>query len=247
MKIRIKFRKYGVMKFIGHLDIMRYFQKAIKRADIAICYTGGFSPHMIMSFASPLGVGITSDGEYLDIEVESALSSADGVRRLNEVMVDGMEVVSFRQIPEEKSQNAMSLVAAADYEICFRPGKEPIFTGTDSLTKASDISAWQEAFQAFLSQPEITILKKSKKSEREMDIRPFIYEAAVEDDRIFLRLSAGSVTNIKPELVLEAFYQYLGLAFDEFALLVHRKELYAEKTKKGKRTFISLENLGTEF
>ena len=64
MKIRIKFRKNGVMKFIGHLDIMRYFQKAIKRADIAICYTGGFSPHMIMSFASPLGVGITSDGEY---------------------------------------------------------------------------------------------------------------------------------------------------------------------------------------
>ena len=69
MKIRIKFRKYGVMKFIGHLDIMRYFQKAIRRANIDICYSSGFSPHMIMSFAAPLGVGITSDGEYFDIEV----------------------------------------------------------------------------------------------------------------------------------------------------------------------------------
>ena len=69
MKIRIKFRKFGVMKFIGHLDMMRYFQKAIRRAGIDICYSGGFSPHMIMSFASPLGVGLTSDGEYLDIEV----------------------------------------------------------------------------------------------------------------------------------------------------------------------------------
>lgn len=56
------------MKFIGHLDTMRYFQKAMRRADIDIAYSTGFSPHQIMSFAAPLGVGITSDGEYLDIE-----------------------------------------------------------------------------------------------------------------------------------------------------------------------------------
>lgn len=51
MKIRIRFRKYGVMKFIGHLDVMRYFQKAMRRAHIDICYSEGFSPHQIMSFA----------------------------------------------------------------------------------------------------------------------------------------------------------------------------------------------------
>ena len=60
MKIRIKFRKYGTMKFIGHLDVMRYFQKAIRRAEVNIRYSEGFSPHQIMSFAAPLGVGITS-------------------------------------------------------------------------------------------------------------------------------------------------------------------------------------------
>lgn len=69
MKARIKFRKYGVMKFIGHLDIMRFFQKVMRRADIPIAFTGGYSPHMIMSFANPLGVGLTSDGEYFDIEL----------------------------------------------------------------------------------------------------------------------------------------------------------------------------------
>ena len=68
MKIRIKFRKWGVMKFIGHLDMMRYFQKAVRRAKIDIRYSEGYSPHQIMSFAAPLGVGITSDGEYFDIE-----------------------------------------------------------------------------------------------------------------------------------------------------------------------------------
>ena len=58
LKARIKFRKYGVMKFIGHLDIMRYFQKAMRRAEIPIAFTGGYSPHMVMSFANPLGVGL---------------------------------------------------------------------------------------------------------------------------------------------------------------------------------------------
>ena len=60
MNIRIKFAKEGTMKFIGHLDMMRYFQKIMRRADVDICYSTGFSPHQIMSFASPLGVGMST-------------------------------------------------------------------------------------------------------------------------------------------------------------------------------------------
>ena len=63
MKARIKFAKWGAMRFIGHLDVMRYFQKALRRADIDVAYSEGFSPHQIMSFAAPLGVGLTSNGE----------------------------------------------------------------------------------------------------------------------------------------------------------------------------------------
>ena len=77
MKIRIKFRKWGVMKFIGHLDMMRYFQKAVRRAKIDIRYSEGYSPHQIMSFAAPLGVGITSDGEYFDICLLYTSDAAD--------------------------------------------------------------------------------------------------------------------------------------------------------------------------
>ena len=80
LKARIKFRKYGIMRFIGHLDVMRFFQKAMRRANIPIAFTGGYSPHMIMSFAQPLGVGLTSDGEYLDIELTESISSEDAVR-----------------------------------------------------------------------------------------------------------------------------------------------------------------------
>ena len=92
MKIRIKFRKYGTMKFIGHLDVMRYFQKAIRRSEVNIRYSEGFSPHQIMSFAAPLGVGITSKGEYVDIEVLDTENSKKMIDRLNAVMSEGFEL-----------------------------------------------------------------------------------------------------------------------------------------------------------
>ena len=124
MNVRIKFRKYGCLKFIGHLDVMRYFQKAMRRAELPVCYSEGYSPHMIMSFASPLGVGLTSDGEYLDVRMENPPASREALSRLNAVMAEGIEVLSFKALPE-KSGNAMASVAAADYEVRFRPGYGP--------------------------------------------------------------------------------------------------------------------------
>lgn len=114
MKIRIKFRKYGALKFVGHLDMMRYFQKALKRAGIDMKYSEGFNPHMIMSFAAPLGVGITSDGEYFDIEVLSTKSTAESLKILNEAMVEGVEVTSYVALPDTRQKNPCLLVAAAE-------------------------------------------------------------------------------------------------------------------------------------
>ena len=233
MKVRVKFAKQGAMKFIGHLDIMRYFQKAVKRAGIDVAYSEGFSPHMIMSFASPLGVGITSTAEYFDMEIKTPMSSKEAVERLNRVMVEGMEVKSFRQVPDGKASIAMSLVAAADYYVAFREGMEP----------SAD---WKEKTEAFMAQPEILVVKKTKKNEKEVDVKPFIYDMYIEEDRIFLQLAAGSVKNTKPELVMEAFYGFCGKEFDSFALMVHRAEVYGDTGTEEKRNLVSLEGLGEE-
>lgn len=233
MKIRIRFAKQGVMKFIGHLDIMRYFQKAMRRGNIDIAFTEGFSPHMIMSFAAPLGVGITSSGEYVDIEIKTPISSSQAVKQLNDVMVEGMEILSFRQIPDGKASKAMSLVAAADYTLTFREGYEP---NTD----------WEEKMSEFFAQEAITVLKKTKKSEVTTDIKPMIYDLSVSDKKIFMRLATGSAANLKPELVMEAFAAYAGFELDEFALLVNREEVYADMGSDGERKLISLEDLGED-
>ncbi|RGT90919.1 DUF2344 domain-containing protein [Coprococcus comes] len=233
MKARIKFRKNGVMKFIGHLDIMRYFQKAIRRAEIPIAFTSGYSPHMIMSFANPLGVGLTSDGEYFDIELTESIASKEAVRRLNEQMVDGMEIVSFVQIPDDKKSKGMSIVAGADYLSSVKNGSLP-----------EDLA---EKLEAFYAQNEICVVKKTKKSEKEVDIRPMIYKLECRDGKIYMRVAAGSVQNLKPELVTEAFVRYLGMDAEEVTFTHHRLETFAEsENTESKMILVPLNALGTE-
>lgn len=124
MRLRVKFRKFGPIRFIGHLDVMRFFQKAIRRAGIDVAYSKGFSPHQIMAFAAPLGVGLLSNGEYMDIEVGSIVSCQDTLERLNRAGTPGIEVTSVKVLPDTAG-NAMASVAAAAYTVRFREGREP--------------------------------------------------------------------------------------------------------------------------
>ena len=228
MRIRIKFRKYGVMRFIGHLDIMRYFQKAMRRANIDIAYSEGFSPHQIMSFAAPLGVGITSDGEYLDIEVHSTKSTDESRDALNAVMVDGIEITEYVALRQD-AKKAMTSVAAADYIVYFK--KQVDFTPEELEEKIH---------QYYEKRETIEVTKQTKKSERIIDIKPLIYLFSPCDleepgwKGFFLQLSTGSTDNIKPELVLQDFYQYFGKTYDPFNMQIHRVETY-ERTEEGLR------------
>ena len=213
MKARIKFRKYGVMKFIGHLDVMRFFQKVMRRADIPIAFSGGFSPHMIMSFANPLGVGVTSDGEYFDIELTEEIDMQAAVLRMNETVVEGIEIVNMVPISDDKKQTGMSIVAAADYLSSLKNGEFP--------------EDWKEKAEGFMSQPSISIVKKTKKSEKEVDIKPMIYKFEVRDDSVYMLVATGSVENLKPELVMQALCGYLGVDVDSVSFTHHRLDVYA--------------------
>ncbi|MEG0687714.1 MAG: TIGR03936 family radical SAM-associated protein [Hungatella sp.] len=226
MKIRIKFSKLGAMKFVGHLDLLRYFQKAMRRAEVDICYSEGFSPHQVMSFAAPLGVGLTGTGEYMDIEVHSTKDSKTMIRQLNAVMVDGIQILSYRKL-EDDSKNAMSLVMAADYTISFYEPKKP-----------QDSDEFFREMKRFYDQEQILIEKKTKKSEKEVNIKPLILDLHREHDSLFLKLATGSVENLKPELVLEAFYQFQHLEYPKCAFQIQREEVYGD--------VMSLEEMGED-
>ena len=202
MKVRVKWTKTGVLKFIGHLDVQRYFQKALMRAELPVSFSKGMSPHQIMSFAAPLGLGMTSEGEYADISFDWTYSS------------------------EEK--NCMAVTAAADYLVTFREG----YYYKDAFLKRT---------QPFSMQEKISIIKKTKRSEKEVDIAPMIldireYESEpllpglpLKQEGIFMKLVTGSAENLKPQLVMEAFCKYLGYDYDPMGFQYHRLETYLKK------------------
>ncbi len=222
------------MKFIGHLDIMRYFQKVMRRAEVDIRYSEGFSPHQIMSFAAPLGVGLTSNGEYVDIEVLSTDSSAAMIKRMNEVMVENTKILSYRRL-EDTSKNAMSIVAAADYTLRFREGYEP-----------EDLEEFFKSLSDFYSQEQILITKQTKKGERDLDLKPLIYKLERKGTGAFMQVSTGSVDNVKPELVMEGFYRFWGKEYPPFAMEIEREEVYADLGEGDSRRFVALEDLGQD-
>ena len=220
MKVRIKFAKYGVMKFIGHLDMMRFFQKAIRRADIDVRYSEGFSPHQIMSFAAPLGVGIESFGEYLDIEVFSMDSPEAMCKALNAVMVEGVEILSVNVLPDQ-AKNAMASVAAASYQLAMKEGSFPIDDLADKL-------------QAFYAQETIPYTKETKKSVIELDLKQGIYELGVnEEGAIYMLVNASSSGNIKPTMIFERFCQFAGCEIPVSAIQVTRLEIYTDLAQNG--------------
>ena len=193
MKVRIKFTKVGALRYVGHLDFMRTFQKIIKRSGVLAVFTRGFSPHMIMSFASPLGVGLESLGEYVDFEMAyrdpyeltkielqrmSQLNIENDelpavppeaviIDMLNSECPDGVRILSVKRIEEAKGK-AMALVSASDNVVFFE---------NDWLHASGILSedTFSDLINRFMEQETIMIHKATKKTESDVDIRPQIF------------------------------------------------------------------------
>ena len=218
MKLRIKFSKFGTMKFIGHLDTQRYFQKLIRRAGIPAAYTEGFSPHQKLSFAQPLGVGVESRGEYFDLEIvderAEGLSSAEIIKRLNATKAEGIEVTGCVRL-DEKAKNAMASVFAADYLLDLKEGFECPFD-------------MDKAIKDFNNAKSYILVKETKKTKRELELKDLVYKLKIEGSSVFIRLNAASGSSVKPMLIIEDFYNKRGYAFVPNSWLVTRLEIYSD-------------------
>ncbi len=197
MTIRVRFGKEGSLRYIGHLDLLRTFQKIFRRAGIPMCYSQGFSPHPVMSFALPLGLGLTSEGEYLDADIEEGMGPEEVLERLRKATSDELPVYAVILLPE-KAGNAMASVGRAVYRFTF------------GEMNSEEREAVRQALEAFLAAPKVPVLKKTKTREIEEDIRPMVFGAGLEEDRLILDLAAGSAANLKPEMLVETLKDRFG-------------------------------------
>ncbi len=217
MRIRVRFEKTGPIRFVGHLDFMRTFQKIIKKSGLAAVYTAGFNPHMVLSFADPLGVGQESCGEYADIEfayrdsaalteqelyrlqdiglrneeLPPAPSSRELLAALNAASVDGIRFTGAVRVGLIRSSKAMALVRYAAWQILL----------TDSFLEAQNPEL-PVAILEFLAQESIVIHKVTKKAEKDVDIRPQILSLQTEEAEAFPAVAAEPCFTRRRSLLL---------------------------------------------
>lgn len=211
---RMKFAKTGRAKYISHLDLMRCFQRCIRRAELPIAYSEGFHPHMLIVFAAALSLGFESECEIIEIQLSEELSFDEVKDRMNAILPEGIEVLSC-YAPKHK----MGQMGYAEYKVtlpCDDSGRL--------------LSQWNE----FMAQEKILVEKKTKRGFKEIDLKeqtePQGAEAAEEGLRLYLRLPAGSTVNVNPSLLIETFGKTEEVSFG-FPRYCRVRLLSSEKTE----------------
>ena len=185
-KYKIKFSKIGRIKFIGHLDLLKVFQRSIVRAGLPIQYSQGFNPHQKTTFALPLSLGMESVGEYLEIELAQFMDAKVVCESLNRVMPKGITIDTVTHM-KEKCSSVAAQVNAGLYEITF-----------------GNVNNLQSSINSMMNETEIVVTKKSKKGEKQANIRPDIYEMeCVSDSTAKILIATGSQNNLNPRIVVK--------------------------------------------
>lgn len=187
--VRVFFTKQGRIKFTSHLDLLRAMQRAIRRSGIPAKYSEGFNPHMQMTFALPLSLGMESLCETMDVKVEDTVTDIEMKEKLNAVLPEGLFVTRVAE-PEMKA----GAIRWGEYEIrLYFP------------------DAWEERAEKMrvrLEQPELTAVKETKKTTRVLNLKEFIHDITVTADngcvKVVAVLPAGGENNINPGLLGQA-------------------------------------------
>lgn len=221
MKLRMKFKKERPVMFISHLDMMRTFERAFRRADLPVAFTQGFNPRPKISFTPALSVGITSSSEYMDVEFYEDVSVDDVNIRLNRVLPEGLRVINIG-IPDEKLP--LSMLNGARYVV-------------KVTLKSWDLQKLEKSINTLLRQDEIIVEKVTKSGTRSLNIAPFIYKIDLlsNDDNIAnigMAISIGQQGSVSPKLIVLELERILAKKLE--VISIHREELFYRKNENNK-------------
>lgn len=195
--VRMKFAKTGRAKYISHLDLMRCFQRCIRRSELPVAYSEGFHPHMQLILAAALSLGFESQAEIIELQLKEALSFEEVKSRMQAILPEGIEILSC-YAPQHK----MGQMGFAEYRVTL---------------PCADSAMLHKQWEEFLSQPQILVEKKTKRGMREIDLKAQTECMEVTEDdgalTLLLRLPAGNAVNVNPSLLVETFGKTEGISF----------------------------------
>lgn len=225
MRYLVKFTKEENIKFISHLDVLKTIQKNIRRAELPIEYSQGFNPHMTTSIAQPLSVGVYSSGEYMDMVLTEEMNEDEIILRLNSTAPGGIKYLSALAIPykegEKKVPQAMAMIDGARYTI---------------KIKYSDVSNLEKEVNELLEREEWNIVKRTKKGERETNIKTMVKEFKfwIKDNVLVINalISTGSREHLSADLLVKYIQENTSSALVDSFVDIKREEMYFYKNDK---------------
>lgn len=227
MILRVKFTKEDYLRYIGHLDLLRLFQRCFNRAGIELNYSQGFNPRPKFSIANPLSLGVESIGEYMDIDLLYQVPVDDFITKMNNVLPEGIKILEGLYPKDTKSISA--ILDLARYEIKCKT-KRKITKEELSII----INSWLEKEEILISR-----LRKRKKSKItiEENIRFLIKEVqviSVDDYTIYIDalLSSSENGTLRPLDFIQAMDRDNNLEIDIESVMLKRLGLYIEGIKE---------------
>ncbi len=196
-RIRIRYSKMGHARFIPHLDIIRVFDRAARRANIPLVYTQGYNPHPKISFGPPLALGVASIAEYLDMEVEIG-READIQSRFNQYLPEGMKILQYKAI-YSKVPALAAIINRSSYEL---------FIGDHRIPEA-----W---LQEWMSQTSVWVTREVKEEVREVDIRPYVSRMELSGNKLLVEVDVIEGRTARITEVLESVLAPHGVDYRKF-------------------------------
>ena len=218
--IRVKYKKEDEMIFISHLDLQRLLQRAFRRAKINLSYSEGFNPHPKMSYGNALALGVESQGEYVDIEIEDDIEVDEFLERINNQLPEGIKFIKGQEI-DPKTPSLSSVIVYGEY----------IFN-IDLDTPLSKEFVKSRVLN-FVKSEEILVTKTNKKGRKvEVDIRPLIKNfdlVSLDDKKVTFEstIATGSKANLNINILIPQILNMLDLEIDPREVSVLRRDLYA--------------------
>ena len=218
--IRVKYKKEDEMIFISHLDLQRLLQRAFRRAKINLSYSEGFNPHPKMSYGNALALGVESQGEYVDIEIEDDIEVDEFLERINNQLPEGIKFIKGQEI-DPKTPSLSSVIVYGEY----------IFN-IDLDTPLSKEFVKSRVLN-FVKSEEIIVTKTNKKGRKvEVDIRPLIKNfdlVSLDDKKVTFEstIATGSKANLNINILIPQILNMLDLEIDPREVSVLRRDLYA--------------------
>ncbi len=212
--ILLSFSREGAVAWIAHLDLMRSFERAFRRAGLPLRWSQGFNPRPSLVFALPLGVGLECEADLLEIELCEKIPVESLPEKLNAQLPPGLRITKAC-LPEPHTKSLMNLVEEAVYRFSARGAG----------------LAWKKLAEKAEAGEEILVERKSKGKIRQLALFPLILGWEVlSDDEFRLRVKAGSRENLRPDLCLQALKNQSFISSDDAddARIIREKLILSE-------------------